>query len=49
MKIFENFDLTNYNSYRIKAICRRPIFFDNENEIKEYYLQNQEKKKNIIR
>ena len=40
MKILNNFDLTNYNSYRIKSKCNRAIFFDTEEEIKEYYQKN---------
>ncbi|WP_290794816.1 UDP-N-acetylmuramate dehydrogenase [Flavihumibacter sp. UBA7668] len=37
MKIYSDFDLTNYNSYRINSVCKRAIFFDSENEIVEYF------------
>lgn len=40
MKIVDNLDLTNYNSYRIRAACRRAIFFDTEDEIYNYFLTN---------
>lgn len=37
MKIVRNLDLTNYNSYKIKAHCKRGLFFDTEEEIKNYF------------
>lgn len=37
MKIENNFDLTNYNSYRIKAICNRAFFPENEADFVEIF------------
>jgi len=37
MKIFEDFDLTDYNSYKIKAKCKRALFPETEQDIIEYY------------
>lgn len=37
MEYHKNFDLTNYNSYRIKSVCRRAIIPHNEGEIVDYY------------
>ncbi|WP_026463366.1 UDP-N-acetylmuramate dehydrogenase [Adhaeribacter aquaticus] len=45
MKVFKNFDLTNYNSYKIKAICARAFFPDTEEDIREIY---QGKTNNLI-
>lgn len=33
MKIYENFDLTNFNSYRIKAICKKAYFPESEGDL----------------
>ena len=45
MKVFENFDLTNYNSYKVKSSCSKAFFPENEEDIldffsnqKDYYL-----------
>lgn len=37
MVIKENFDLTDYNSYRIKAICKRALFPENEADFIEIF------------
>lgn len=41
MIIHQNFDLTNYNSYRIEARCKVAYFPENEAEIVELYKTNQ--------
>ena len=41
MKSYKNFDLTNYNSYRIVAICREVFFPNTEEEVIECYLNNE--------
>lgn len=40
MKVLSNFDLTNYNSYRIKATCKNAYFPENENDIVSFYNEN---------
>lgn len=37
MKVYENFDLTNYNSYRIKSTCKRAFFPENEDDMVHLY------------
>lgn len=37
MKILDNFDLSEYNSYRVQAICERAVFLDTEDDILEYF------------
>lgn len=37
MKIIENFDLTDYNSYRIKAKCNKAYFPNTEEEVISFY------------
>ena len=37
MKIYENFDLKNYNSYRLNARCKKAYFPENEKEIVDLY------------
>ncbi|MFV0221281.1 UDP-N-acetylmuramate dehydrogenase [Empedobacter falsenii] len=37
MKVFDNFDLTNYNSYKVKSIGKRVYFPENENDIIELF------------
>lgn len=37
MKVLTNFDLTNYNSYRIKSICKRAYFPETEEQIISFY------------
>ncbi|WP_418637202.1 UDP-N-acetylmuramate dehydrogenase [Winogradskyella sp.] len=41
MIIHQNFDLTNYNSYRIEARCKVAYFPENETEIVELFKTNQ--------
>lgn len=41
MKIYTDFDLTNYNSYRLKATCRTAYFPENEQDVIDFYLLNQ--------
>lgn len=37
MRILTDFDLTNYNSYRIKSICKKAYFPETENQIISFY------------
>ena len=37
MKVFRDFDLTNYNSYRIKAKCKTAFFPENEEDVINFY------------
>ena len=37
MKSIENFDLTNYNSYRIKSKCKKAYFPNTEEEVIDFY------------
>lgn len=37
MKVYENFDLTNFNSYRIKSVCKRAFFPETEQDIIELF------------
>ena len=48
MRIFENFDLTNYNSYRLKANCSNAFFPDEEKDIQDIFLNRKDRKKIII-
>jgi UDP-N-acetylmuramate dehydrogenase len=48
MRILENFDLTNFNSYKIKAFCERAIFFEFEHDVIDYYTKNKEKNKVLL-
>lgn len=41
MKIYANFDLTNYNSYRLKSTCRMAYFPENEQDVIDFYSLNQ--------
>lgn len=41
MKIYNEFDLTNYNSYRVKTKCKAAFFPENEEEVVEFYKINQ--------
>lgn len=42
MKIFQDFDLTNYNSYRLKSICRTAFFPETETELTELLSQKRD-------
>ncbi|UZJ65454.1 UDP-N-acetylmuramate dehydrogenase [Sphingobacterium sp. KU25419] len=33
MKVYENFDLTNFNSYQVKAVCEKAYFPENEEDL----------------
>ncbi|OIQ21436.1 MAG: UDP-N-acetylenolpyruvoylglucosamine reductase [Flavobacterium sp. MedPE-SWcel] len=44
MRVEHNFDLTNYNSYRIKATCKRAFFPSNEEDFIEIFSDNSEEK-----
>ena len=37
MKIYFNFDLINFNSYRINAVCKKALFPETESDIIELY------------
>src|SRR5690606_26470817 len=37
MRVYSNFDLTNYNSYRLKAVCSKAYFPESENDLIELY------------
>lgn len=37
MLTFENFDLTNYNSYRVSSTCRYAYFPESEDDIKSFF------------
>lgn len=41
MKIIENCNLTEYNSYRIKSICKRAYLPDNEGDVLSFYQSSQ--------
>lgn len=42
MKVYKDFDLTNYNSYRLKSKCKTAYFPENENDVVELYQSNKE-------
>lgn len=42
MRVEHNFDLTNYNSYRIEATCKTAFFPENENDIIRLYKSKQD-------
>lgn len=48
MKVYKNFNLTKYNSYRIKATCARTYFPDSEKDVASIYLENPNTRKNIL-
>ncbi len=37
MVVYDSFDLTNNNSYRLNAICKRAIFPENEQDIRDIF------------
>jgi len=37
MKVIEDFDLTEYNSYRIRTKCKRAVFLESEQDVLEYF------------
>ena len=48
MKIEKNFDLTEYNSYKLKAICKRAFFPANEEDFIKIYQQYNDSQKVIL-
>jgi UDP-N-acetylmuramate dehydrogenase len=44
MKIVENFDLTQYNSYKLKTVCKKAYFPTTNEEVKAAFLDNPNKK-----
>jgi len=40
MRVYHNFELTNYNSYKIKASCKIAYFPENEDDIIDFFLKN---------
>ena len=48
MKTFQNFDLTNYNSYRIQASCANAFFPENEEDIRYVFQQRTDVRKVLI-
>jgi UDP-N-acetylmuramate dehydrogenase len=42
MIAYKDFDLTNYNAYRVKAICKNAFFPENEAELKALYTKKQD-------
>ena len=39
MKVYKDFDLTYYNSYRLQSYCQEAFFPENENDIVELFKQ----------
>jgi len=48
MKIFENFNLFNYNSYRLNAFCKKAYFPENENELLALFREQPQTHKTIL-
>lgn len=44
MIVYDNFDLTMYNSYRIKSFCRKAYFPDTESDVLEFFINRSIKK-----
>jgi len=40
MKVFSDFDLKNFNSYRIRAKCKLAYFPENEKDVIDFYREN---------
>ena len=40
MQVYNNFDLTDYNSYRLKSKCKTAYFPENKNDVVELYKSN---------
>ena len=40
MRVYKDFDLTNYNSYRLKSKCKTAYFPENEEDVVELYKSN---------
>lgn len=43
MRIYENFELTNYNSYRLNAVCKRAYFPETDDDVIEVFESNTNK------
>lgn len=41
MKVYNNFDLTLYNSYRLKSVCKRAWFPETEDDVIDFYRRKQ--------
>ena len=48
MRHIENLDLTEYNSYRLKAICAHAFFPDSEEELRQIYRDRKDTKKILL-
>lgn len=48
MKTFTNFDLTNYNSYRVKATCATAYFPENDNDLRVLYQHKKQEPKILL-
>lgn len=42
MRIVDDLDLTSYNSYRIRSICKKAYFPENENDILSFFKENED-------
>src|SRR5690606_27595126 len=42
MRVYPNFDLTNYNSYRLKAICKKAYFPESEQDLIDLYTSHKD-------
>lgn len=48
MKIISNLDLTTYNSYRVRAKCKRAFFPDSESDVVKIFSEYRDTKKIIL-
>ncbi|NII28900.1 UDP-N-acetylmuramate dehydrogenase [Pseudoflavitalea sp. X16] len=48
MKTFTNFDLTNYNSYRVKATCAIAYFPESDNDLQVLYQDKKQEEKILL-
>lgn len=44
MKVIDNCDLSQYNAYKIKAVCKRAFFPENSSDLTEAFLDSNNKK-----
>lgn len=42
MRTYTNFELTNYNSYRIKAFCNKAYFLETEEDVVSFFMANKD-------
>ncbi|MDD4227727.1 MAG: FAD-binding protein, partial [Mariniphaga sp.] len=47
-QLYQNFNLTNYNAYRINAVCTKAWFPENETDLLEIFSQNKNKRLIIL-